>query len=223
MFVVRFEFDVRCKALTLAHPTVGQTLFSDTLGPTCWLLKSLDGNFKISTLAIGRDSRFLITQRLQKPPCRPQSVGKKILCWSQICFLEIFHSVFCFQVGEGKVVGEIWRWGWKRVERWEGEVVGFKEDLNGEKWRWMKKRGDFFTVYFFPRLFPPLYTPNLFSDILGPSCRPQSVGKWSLTHRWMRQGQGFAAHVELKSYDKHASVQNFFVKIGPKIQKQTPS
>ena len=34
---------MRWKALTLAHPMVGQTLFSDTLGPTWWVLKSLDG------------------------------------------------------------------------------------------------------------------------------------------------------------------------------------
>ncbi len=34
---------MRCKALTLAHPTVGRTLFSDTLGPTWRLLKLLDG------------------------------------------------------------------------------------------------------------------------------------------------------------------------------------
>ena len=39
-----------------------------------------------------------------------------------------------------------------------------------------------------------------------PPCRPQSVGKWSLTHRWMRQDQGFPAHVELISCDKHSSV-----------------
>ena len=40
----------------------------------------------------------------------------------------------------------------------------------------------------------------------NPPCRPQSVGFQSLTHHWMRQGQGFPAHVELISYDKHSSV-----------------
>ena len=37
-----------------------------------------------------------------------------------------------------------------------------------------------------------------------PPCRPQSFGKKSFTHHWMRQGQGFPAHVELISYDTPA-------------------
>ena len=36
-----------------------------------------------------------------------------------------------------------------------------------------------------------------------PSCRPQSVGKASLTQRRMRQGQSFSAHVKLTSCDTH--------------------
>ena len=36
-----------------------------------------------------------------------------------------------------------------------------------------------------------------------PPCRPQSVGKASLTQRWMRQGQSFSAHVKLTSCDTH--------------------
>ena len=49
----------------------------------------------------------------------------------------------------------------------------------------------------------------------APKCR-----KMKFHHHWMRQGQGFPAHVELISYDTLARLYKIFVKMTEKLDAQ---
>ena len=164
------------ESLIQAHPTVGQTLFSDTLGPT-WRLLKWTGCLKKSSIM--RYARLISTFWGKPATLKAAMSAPK---YQKITFdqsLDAPGSGFPIALRINIVqqtLETVATFLWK-----SNQICDFHlKSICGDSRFWGSHR------------------------LQKLSCRPQSVEIQRLTHGWMRQDQSFPAHVKLISYNKHA-------------------